>query len=87
MGNGDPNISEGCSYGQVSRNQIENMESKLSELTGWMQRLEDRVLEAISLAAKRPGWATLVIISILSSAVVGLLVALVTMWAKTGVSP
>ena len=75
-----PPDEEGCTFGQVSRNKIENMGAMLDELKGWMQRLDESMKEAL----KRPGWPTLAIIAFLSSAVVGLLVALASEWARNG---
>lgn len=70
----------GCSFGQVSREKIKGLDGTMTELKGWMIRLDEKMNEAL----KRPGWATLAIISILSSAVVGLLVTLARHWSKTG---
>ena len=66
---------KGCTFGQVSREKIGNIEKTMIELTGWMQRLDQGLKDAI----KRPGWAVLLIISTLSSLCVALLVTLFRM--------
>ena len=66
-----------CAYGQVNRTLISTNTEKLGELTGWMQRLEDKVAEALVAAMKRPGWAVCTIISVLlaACAILGTLLA------------
>ena len=63
--------SAGCSYGNVNREKTLQLEKQMKEITDWMRRIENKVEQAL----KRPGWAVLVIISVLSSLCVGLIVA------------
>ena len=58
---------------------VKGLEKEQDGMTKWMAKMEEKFDKALQAALTRPGWTTTFIISILSSAVVGLLVALATM--------
>lgn len=57
---------------------VKGIEKEQTLMGAWMIRMETKMDNALHQALSRPGWATTIIIGILSSAVVGLLVALVS---------
>ena len=63
MSNGD------CAKGAANEANIDGLKNDYSRMTEWMQRLEDKVNQALAAAMKRPGWAVCTIISILLAAV------------------
>ena len=63
MSNGD------CAKGAANEANIDSLKNDYSRMTEWMQRLEDKVNQALAAAMKRPGWAVCTIISILLAAV------------------
>ncbi len=70
MSNGD------CPVGSENKAKIEGLDKDVSEVLAWIRRLEDKVDKVLDAAMKRPGWAVLTIITVLSSACVALLMAL-----------
>jgi len=77
MTNDDKSVNPGCIYGAQTRERVKTVEERYIEFTQWIQRLENKVDDALAQARKRPGWPTLVIITFLSSLSVGLIVAIV----------
>ncbi|KKN45134.1 hypothetical protein LCGC14_0685870 [marine sediment metagenome] len=75
-------LDEVCAYGQVNRDRIKTNKDNLHSLTDWMQRLDDKIEVTLQTVLKRPGWAVVTIITVLSSACVGLLMALLNNLAK-----
>lgn len=65
-----------CPTGAANRQKLTSHDHELEQLWGFLRTMEQKVEKALEAALKRPGWAVLLIISVLSSACVGLLMAL-----------
>ncbi len=63
---------------QVTENKtkIEGIEKDITTILDWVRRVEDKIDKALQAAMRRPGWPVCLVITILTSAAVGLLVAL-----------